>query len=150
MKVVIQKVSEASVSIAQKKVANIQHGLVVLLGIHPQDSVEDILWLCKKIVNMRLFEDENGVNNLSVKEVLGDIIVVSQFTLYAQTKKGNRPSYTQAAKPEIAIPLYEQFKAKLAKQLEKPIQSGQFGAHMQITLTNNGPVTICMDTLNKT
>jgi len=149
MRVVIQKVSSANVIINHKKVADIKKGLLILLGITSTDTYEDIKWLCKKIINLRVFEDTEGINNFSVKNINGEIIVVSQFTLFAKTKKGNRPSYINAAKPEIAIPLYEQFKKELTKQLEKPIQSGQFGAKMQVALVNNGPITITIDTENK-
>ncbi|PQJ75880.1 D-aminoacyl-tRNA deacylase [Polaribacter gangjinensis] len=149
MKVVIQRVSKASVTIAQQKVADIQHGLLVLLGIIDEDSLEDINWLVKKIVNLRIFNDENEVMNLSLKDVKGDLILVSQFTLHASTKKGNRPSYIKAAKPEIAIPLYENFIVSLENELEKKIQTGEFGADMKVKLLNDGPVTIIMDSKNK-
>jgi D-tyrosyl-tRNA(Tyr) deacylase len=149
MKVVIQRVSKASVTIHQKKVADIQHGLLVLVGIIDEDSQEDINWLIKKIVNLRIFNDENEVMNLSLKDVKGDLILVSQFTLHASTKKGNRPSYIKAAKPEIAIPLYENFIVSLENELEKKIQTGEFGADMKVELLNDGPVTIIMDSKNK-
>ena len=149
MRVVIQRVSSASVTIENKKVAQIQTGLLVLLGIETADSEEDIQWLCGKIANLRIFPDENQVMNKSVKDIDGEIIVVSQFTLHASTKKGNRPSYIQAAKPHVSIPLYEGFLEQMAIELQRPIQSGSFGADMKIALVNDGPVTILMDTKNK-
>ena len=149
MKVVIQRVSEASVAIEGQTVAKIQTGLLVLLGIENADATEDIQWLCNKIVGLRIFADEDGVMNRSIKEVGGDIIVVSQFTLHASTTKGNRPSYIKASKPDVAIPLYEAFKSELQSVLGKEIQSGQFGADMQVSLINDGPVTIVIDTKNK-
>ena len=149
MKVVIQRVSHASVTIDSKIVAEIQKGLLVLVGIEDIDTQEDILWLTSKIANLRIFEDENGIMNLSVKDINGDIIVVSQFTLHASTKKGNRPSYIKAAKPEIAIPLYEKFIAQLEQEIGKKLQTGKFGADMKVLLLNDGPVTIVMDTKNK-
>ena len=149
MKVVIQRVSHASVTIDSKIVAEIQKGLLVLVGIEDADRQEDILWLTSKIANLRIFEDENGIMNLSVKDINGDIIVVSQFTLQASTKKGNRPSYIKAAKPEIAIPLYEKFIAQLEQEIGKKLQTGKFGADMKVLLLNDGPVTIVMDTKNK-
>jgi D-aminoacyl-tRNA deacylase len=149
MKVVIQRVSKASVTINQKKVADIQQGLLILVGIIAEDSQEDIEYLAKKIVNLRIFNDENELMNLSLKEVNGDLILVSQFTLHAATKKGNRPSYIKAAKPEIAIPLYENFIISLKNELGKKIQTGEFGADMKVELLNDGPVTIVMDSKNK-
>lgn len=149
MRVVIQRVSEASVTIENKKVANINRGLLVLVGIEESDTQEDIDWLVAKVVKLRIFGDENGVMNLSVQEINGDIIVVSQFTLHAATKKGNRPSYIKAAKPEIAIPLYECFVQKIEQEIGKNVQTGQFGADMKVALLNNGPVTIIIDTKNK-
>ena len=149
MKVVIQRVSQASVTIEKKIVANIQKGLLVLLGIEDTDTMEDIAWLTSKIANLRIFGDENGVMNLSIKDIQGDIIVVSQFTLHALTKKGNRPSYIKAAKPEIAIPMYENFISEMELELNKKIQTGQFGADMKVQLLNDGPVTIIIDTKNK-
>lgn len=149
MKVVIQRVSKASVTINQKKVADIQQGLLVLVGIIAEDSQEDIEYLAKKIVNLRIFNDENELMNLSLKEVNGDLILVSQFTLHAATKKGNRPSYIKAAKPEIAIPLYENFIISLENELVKKIQTGKFGADMKVELLNDGPVTIVIDSKNK-
>jgi D-tyrosyl-tRNA(Tyr) deacylase len=149
MKVVIQRVSEASVAIDGIIVADIRTGLLVLLGIEDADNQEDIDWLVNKIVNLRIFGDENGVMNLSVREINGDMIVVSQFTLHASTKKGNRPSYIKAAKPEIAIPMYEKFVAALEVISGKKIHTGKFGADMKVSLLNDGPVTILIDTKNK-
>lgn len=149
MKVVIQRVSTASVTIEGEKVASISNGLLILLGIIEDDNQDDIEWLSKKIVNLRVFGDEHGVMNKSVQDLNGDIIVVSQFTLHASTKKGNRPSYIKAAKPEIAIPLYEAFVKQIEIDLGKPIQTGQFGADMKVGLVNDGPVTIIMDSKNK-
>ena len=149
MKAVIQRVSEASVTINGFKVANIRKGLLVLLGIEEADNYEDINWLVSKIANLRIFGDENQVMNLSLKEVDGDMIVVSQFTLYALTKKGNRPSYIKAAKPEIAIPLYERFIIQMETEIGKKVQTGQFGTDMKVSLLNDGPVTILIDTKNK-
>jgi D-tyrosyl-tRNA(Tyr) deacylase len=149
MKAVIQRVSSASVTIEDKVVAQINSGLLVLIGIEDADNAEDILWLTSKITNLRIFADEDEVMNLSVKETDGDIILVSQFTLHAATKKGNRPSYIKAAKPEIAIPIYERFIFQIEKDLNKKIQTGQFGADMQVSLVNNGPVTIIIDSKNK-
>ena len=145
MKTVIQRVSSASVTIDSKIVAEIQNGLLVLIGIEDSDNQQDILWLCQKIANLRIFGDENDVMNLSVKDCNGEIIVVSQFTLQASTKKGNRPSYSKAAKPEIAIPLYEQFVQQLERELGKKVQTGVFGADMKVALLNDGPVTILID-----
>jgi D-tyrosyl-tRNA(Tyr) deacylase len=145
MKTVIQRVSSASVTIDSKIVAEIQNGLLVLIGIEDADSQEDIVWLCQKIANLRIFGDANDVMNLSVKDSNGDIIVVSQFTLQASTKKGNRPSYIKAAKPEVAIPLYEQFVLQLELELGKKVQTGVFGADMKVALMNDGPVTILID-----
>jgi D-tyrosyl-tRNA(Tyr) deacylase len=160
MKVVIQRVSQASVTIDSKIVAEIQKGLLVLVGIEDADTQEDILWLTSKIANLRIFANpspalpegegvENSIMNFSVKDINGDIIVVSQFTLQASTKKGNRPSYIKAAKPEIAIPLYEKFIAQLEQEIGKKLQTGKFGADMKVLLLNDGPVTIVMDTKNK-
>jgi D-aminoacyl-tRNA deacylase len=145
MRVVIQRVSEASVKIDENVAGEIANGLLILLGIEENDGEEDIDWLCGKISKLRVFNDEQRVMNLSVADVDGEILVVSQFTLHASTRKGNRPSYIRAARPEIAIPLYESFKAKLAESIGKPVQSGEFGAMMQIHLVNDGPVTIIMD-----
>ncbi len=149
MRVVIQRVKEASVSITGTIKSQIDTGLLVLLGIEEADTEEDIDWLCRKIVALRVFDDENGVMNRSIVEANGDIIVVSQFTLYASTKKGNRPSYIRAARPETAIPLYETFCSRLTALLGKPIGTGEFGADMQVSLINDGPVTICIDTKHK-
>ena len=149
MRVVIQRVSSASVTIKDKVVASIQQGLLLLVGIEEQDTPEDVLWLSSKITNLRIFSDENKVMNLSVKDIKGGIVVVSQFTLHAATKKGNRPSYIKAARPETAIPLYEDFIHQLENQLEKKIQTGVFGADMQVALVNDGPVTIIIDSRNK-
>ena len=149
MKVVIQRVSQASVTIDNKIVADIHKGLLVLVGIEDLDNQEDSNWLASKIVNIRIFGDENDVMNLSVKDVDGDIIVVSQFTLHAATKKGNRPSYIKASKPEVAIPLYENFVLQLEKELGKKVQTGIFGADMKVLLLNDGPVTIIIDSKNR-
>lgn len=149
MKAVIQRVSAASVTINNEKVADIGQGLLVLVGIVDADTQEDIDWLTAKITQLRIFNDENGVMNQSVQEVKGDIIVVSQFTLHASTKKGNRPSYLKASKPAIAIPLYEAFVLSMEKSIGKKVQTGQFGADMKVSLVNDGPVTIIIDTKNK-
>ena len=149
MKAVIQRVAKASVTIEGKKVASIESGLLILLSIIEDDTHEDIKWLSNKIVNLRIFGDENGVMNVSLKDSKGNAIVVSQFTLHASTKKGNRPSYIKAAKPELAIPLYKGFVNQLEKDLNKNIQTGQFGADMKVDLLNDGPVTIIIDTKNR-
>jgi len=149
MRLLIQRVSEASVSIGRETKSSIKNGLLLLLGIEASDTDEDIEFLCKKIVNLRIFDDENGVMNRSVREIDGEILVVSQFTLHASTKKGNRPSYLRAAKPEISVPLYEQFCTSLSALLQKPVQTGEFGADMQVHLVNSGPVTIWIDSKNK-
>jgi D-tyrosyl-tRNA(Tyr) deacylase len=149
LKVVLQRVSSASVTISEKIVAQIDNGLLVLVGIEDADTQEDIHWLSQKIVNLRVFGDENSVMNLSVKDIQGDIIVVSQFTLHANTKKGNRPSYIKASKPEIAIPLYENFVQQMELELDKKIQTGKFGADMKVAIVNDGPVTIIIDSKNK-
>jgi D-tyrosyl-tRNA(Tyr) deacylase len=149
MKVVIQRVSQASVTINNEIVAQIQKGLLVLIGIEDADNQEDIYWLTAKIANLRIFGDENNVMNLSLKDSDGEIIVVSQFTLHAATKKGNRPSYIKAAKPDIAIPVYESFVKHMETELGKKVQTGQFGADMKVSLVNEGPVTIIIDTKNK-
>ncbi|MBR5107697.1 MAG: D-tyrosyl-tRNA(Tyr) deacylase [Bacteroidales bacterium] len=149
MRVVIQRVLQASVSISGAVTAAIGPGLLVLLGICEEDGEEDIGWLVKKITGLRVFDDADGVMNLSVTDVGGDVLVVSQFTLMALTKKGNRPSYIRAARPEVAVPLYERFCAALADALGKPVPTGTFGADMQVSLVNDGPVTICIDTKNK-
>ena len=149
MKAVIQRVSKASVTINNKKVANILHGVLILLGVEELDTQEDINWLSNKIINLRIFNDENGVMNNSLLDNQGDVIVVSQFTLHASTKKGNRPSYIKASKPDVAIPLYKAFISQLELDLGKPIQTGQFGADMKVELINDGPVTIIIDSKNK-
>ena len=149
MKAVIQRVSESSVTINNEIVAQIQKGLLVLVGIEDADNQEDINWLTSKIANLRIFPDENEVMNLSLKDIDGEIIVVSQFTLHAATKKGTRPSYIKASKPEIAIPLYEFFVKQMEIELGKKVQTGQFGADMKVSLVNDGPVTIIIDTKNK-
>lgn len=149
MKVVIQRVTKASVIIEGEKVASISNGVLVLLGIVNEDTQEDINWLSNKIVNLRIFEDDNQVMNKSLIDVNGDVIVVSQFTLHAATKKGNRPSYIKAAKPDIAIPLYEAFVKQIETDLGKKIQTGEFGADMKVELLNDGPVTIIIDSKNK-
>lgn len=149
MKAVIQRVSEASVTIDHNRVAEIKEGLLILLGIVATDEVDDITWLAKKIVNLRIFNDAEGVMNTAINATNGDIIVVSQFTLHASTKKGNRPSYIKAAKPPVAIPLYEAFVKQLEHELGKPVQTGEFGADMKVALLNDGPVTIIIDTKNK-
>jgi D-tyrosyl-tRNA(Tyr) deacylase len=149
MKAVIQRVSSCSVTIENKVVANIQKGLLVLVGFEDADNNEDLIWLTSKIANLRIFGDENEVMNLSLKEVGGDMIIVSQFTLHANTKKGNRPSYIKAAKAEVSIPLYEAFITQMETELGKKIQTGKFGADMKVALLNDGPVTIIIDTKNK-
>lgn len=149
MKTVIQRVSKASVTVDGKVISSIESGLLVLLGIEDADSDADIDWLVQKIVNLRIFNDANDVMNLSVKDMDGDIIVVSQFTLHALTKKGNRPSYIKASKPDVAIPLYEKFVQKLESVLGKKVGTGIFGADMKVALLNDGPVTITIDTKNK-
>ena len=149
MKAVIQRVSESSVTINSEIFAQIQQGLLVLVGIEDADNQEDINWLTSKIANLRIFEDESEIMNLSLKDIDGEMIVVSQFTLHALTKKGNRPGYIKASKPEIAIPLYESFVQQMEIELGKKIQTGQFGADMKVGLVNDGPVTILIDTKNK-
>lgn len=149
MKSVIQRVSKASVTIEGKVVSEIKNGLLILLGIEPADTEEDIEWLSKKIANLRIFNDEKGVMNNSLIDEKGDAIIVSQFTLHANTKKGNRPSYINAAKPEIAIPLYKQFIANFEIQIGKKVGTGEFGADMKVELVNEGPVTIIIDSKNR-
>ncbi|WP_297695782.1 D-aminoacyl-tRNA deacylase [uncultured Eudoraea sp.] len=149
MRAVIQRVSAASVVVNDQTISKIAFGLMVLLGIEESDSMDDIKWLSKKIVNLRIFNDPNGVMNLSLSEIKGDAIVVSQFTLHAATKKGNRPSYIKAAKPDVAIPLYEAFVRQMEIDLGKKIGTGIFGADMKVALVNDGPVTIIIDTKNK-
>jgi D-aminoacyl-tRNA deacylase len=149
MRVFIQRVSEASVTIHQEIHGKITKGFCILLGIEEADTNEDIEWLCAKIIGLRIFSDAEGKMNSSIKEVNGEILLISQFTLHAATKKGNRPSFIKAAKPEIAIPLYETFKQQLALQLGKAIATGQFGADMQVALVNDGPVSIWIDSKNR-
>ena len=149
MKAVIQRVSEASVTIDTKKVAEIGHGVLILLGIEHEDTQEDISWLSSKIAKLRIFNDENGVMNTSLIDTNGEAIVVSQFTLHASTKKGNRPGYIKAARPEVSIPLYEAFVVQLQADIQKKVQTGIFGADMKVALLNDGPVTIIIDTKNK-
>ncbi len=146
---VIQRVREASVSVSGTTIGAIKHGFMILLGIGHQDTEEDIDWLCKKIIGLRIFGDEEGKMNLDLKNIGGDILLISQFTLHASTKKGNRPSFIEAARPETAIPLYEKTIDRLSVELGKKIQTGSFGADMQVSLVNDGPVTIVMDTKNK-
>ncbi len=150
MRAVIQRVSEASVTINGLVTSKIQQGLLILVGITHDDTTEDIEWLNRKIVGMRIFSDEANAMNLSVEEVNGDILVISQFTLMSSTKKGNRPSFLEAARPENAIPLYEEFVSTLSRKLHKPIFTGEFGADMKVSLLNDGPVTIQLDSKNKT
>ncbi|MBE9481657.1 MAG: D-tyrosyl-tRNA(Tyr) deacylase [Bacteroidetes bacterium] len=149
MRVVIQRVSEASVKIDNKTKDKIDSGLLIFLGIEETDTEEDIYWLCGKILRLRIFNDNNRVMNLSVKDIEGDVMLISQFTLHASTKKGNRPSYIKAAKPNIAIPLYEKFIKHLEMELKKPVQTGEFGAMMDVSLVNDGPVTIIIDSRNR-
>ena len=149
MRIVIQRVSEASVSIKNTMKSAIHQGFLILLGIGEDDGEDDVEWLVKKVVNLRVFDDEQGIMNKSILDVNGEILVVSQFTLMASYKKGNRPSYIHAAKHEISIPLYQQFCERLSAQLGKEVGTGEFGADMQVKLVNDGPVTICMDTKNK-
>ena len=149
MRVLIQRVKESSVTVDNKVISLINNGLLVFIGVTDDDSRDDILWLTKKIANLRIFDDDNGVMNLSVIESGGEILAVSQFTLMASTKKGNRPSYIKAAKPEISIPLYEEFCSEMELAVNKPIQRGVFGADMKVRLLNDGPVTIFIDSKNK-
>jgi D-tyrosyl-tRNA(Tyr) deacylase len=149
MRAVIQRVTQSAVRIADQIHSEIGRGLLVLIGIEDEDKDDDIEWLSNKIVHLRIFDDEQGVMNISVKEVGGEILLVSQFTLQASTKKGNRPSYIRASKPEIAVPIYEKMIRKLGEGLGKPISTGKFGADMKVHLLNDGPVTIYMDTKNK-
>ncbi|MGI8951468.1 MAG: D-aminoacyl-tRNA deacylase [Chitinophagaceae bacterium] len=149
MRAVIQRVSQALVEVKDKIVGNIQNGLLVFIGIEDADLNEDIEWLSNKIVNLRIFDDENGVMNINVKDIDGEILLISQFTLHASTKRGNRPSYIRASKPEVAIPLYEKMIEQLQKDLGKEIERGIFGADMKVSLLNNGPVTIFIDSKNK-
>lgn len=149
MRVVIQRVKKASVIINKEKKGEISKGYVILLGIEKNDTINDIEWLCGKIVRIRLFTDDKGLMNKSISEVKGNILLISQFTLFASTKKGNRPSFTNAAEPNIAIPLYEEFIHNLQKALGKTIETGEFGAHMEVSLINDGPVTLTIDSKNK-
>ena len=149
MRAVIQRVNKASVTVEEKVTGAIKNGLLVLLGIEDADTNEDIEWLSGKIINLRIFDDANGVMNISVKDIAGDILLVSQFTLHASTKKGNRPSYIKASKPDLAIPVYEKMITRLEQDLGKKIQTGIFGAMMKVALLNDGPVTIVIDTKNK-
>lgn len=149
MRAVIQRVKNASVIVLETKIAKIDHGLLVLLGIEIEDTEEDAFWLASKIAALRIFSDEKGVMNKSIIDSCGEVIVVSQFTLHAKTKKGNRPSYMKAANPEKSIPLYEQFKKNLSVAIDTQVQSGEFGADMKVSLVNDGPVTIIIDTKNK-
>ncbi|HSI70545.1 MAG TPA: D-aminoacyl-tRNA deacylase, partial [Gillisia sp.] len=149
MRVVLQRVSEASVTIDNKIRGKIERGILVLLGIEDSDTREDVEWLCNKILNLRIFNDENGVMNLSLSQIDGEILVISQFTLHASTKKGNRPSYIKAAKPDIAIPLYENFIEILTKISANPPETGVFGANMKVSLINDGPVTIIIDSKSR-
>ena len=149
MRAVIQRVNHASVTINNTVKSEINQGLLILVGIEDADNEEDIKWLSNKITQLRIFNDEDGVMNLSVKEVDGEIITISQFTLHAKTKKGNRPSYQQAAKPEVSIPIYKKFVEQLGADLGKEIKTGEFGAYMKVALENDGPVTIIIDTKNK-
>lgn len=148
MKVVIQKVTQASVTVEQEVVGAIQEGLLLLVGVGPEDTAEDIDYLVRKISQMRIFEDEQGVMNLSVLDKGTEVLCVSQFTLLASTKKGNRPSYSQAARPEVALPLFNQFVDAMSQAIAKPVPTGVFGAHMDVALINNGPITILLDSKN--
>lgn len=149
MRVVVQRVKNASVSVEGKQISSIEKGFLILVGIEDADTKEDVEWLTQKIVNLRVFDDENGIMNKSVVDVDGEILVVSQFTLFASTKKGNRPSYIRASKPDFAVPMYQQFCEKLTQLFGKEIKTGIFGADMQVSLLNDGPVTIIIDTKNK-
>lgn len=150
MRVVIQRVKQAAVHVEGREISAIGQGLMILLGIEDSDTPDDIAWLCAKIVNLRIFDDEQGVMNESILQKPDhDILLVSQFTLFASTKKGNRPSYIRASKPDFAVPMYEKFIAELSQQLGKEVKTGVFGADMQVSLVNDGPVTICIDTKNK-
>lgn len=149
MRILVQRVQSASVTIKEELYSKIDQGLLLLVGIEDSDNQEDIDWLCKKVSQLRIFDDENGVMNLSVKDINGDMLIVSQFTLHAKTAKGNRPSYIKAAKPDISIPLYEQFCKSMEVVLGKEVKTGVFGADMQVALINDGPVTIWMDSKEK-
>ena len=149
MRTVIQRVSQASVTIDGIEKSRIGWGLLILLGIETEDTTEDLQWLCKKISSLRIFSDEAGLMNLSIQDIAGEIIVVSQFTLFASTKKGNRPSFIRSARPETAIPLYEQFVETLRQESSRPVKTGEFGADMKVSLLNDGPVTILIDSKNR-
>ncbi len=149
MRVIIQRVKNAAVEIRNKNHSSVGQGLLIFLGIENDDGEDDISWLCKKIIRLRIFDDKDGVMNLSVADIDGEILVISQFTLHAKTKKGNRPSYIKAARPDVAIPVYEKFVEKLGFYLEKEIKTGEFGALMHVSLINDGPVTIIIDSKNK-
>ena len=149
MRIVIQRVSEASVSVGGEIISKIEEGMLILLGIEDSDTEEDVEWLCNKLTKLRIFSDENDAMNLDIKQIEGSFLVVSQFTLHAMTKKGNRPSFIRAARPEKAIPLYETFLRRLSYISERPVLCGEFGAMMEVSLVNDGPVTILMDTKNK-
>jgi len=149
MRVVIQRVSEASVNVREVVKSSIKKGLLIFLGIEKSDSSEDVIWLCKKIAQLRIFSDNKGLMNRSILDIKGELLVVSQFTLHAKTKKGNRPSYAKAAKPKQAIPLYEEFVIVLEKEIGKTVKTGEFGANMKVSLCNDGPVTIIIDTKKK-
>jgi len=149
MRAIIQRVKKAAVAIEGKEKSHIATGYLILLGICDEDTTLDVEWLVKKIANLRVFDDENGVMNRSILDIGGEILVVSQFTLYASYKKGNRPSWIRAAKHDISVPLYEQFCQKMGEAIDCPVSTGTFGANMQVELINDGPVTICMDTKNK-
>ncbi|MGL5772444.1 MAG: D-aminoacyl-tRNA deacylase [Bacteroidales bacterium] len=149
MRLVIQRLRKAKVDVSDETIAEINKGMLILVGIEDRDTEKDIEWAAKKIVNLRIFDDTDGIMNCSIKEIDGDIILVSQFTLHASTKKGNRPAYIKAARPEIAIPIYEKLRTGIESNLERNIQTGKFGADMQVELINDGPVTILIDTQNK-
>lgn len=149
MRLVLQRVRSAAVDIAGNRHASIGSGLLALVGVEPSDTPEDVEWLAAKLVSLRVFDDDAGVMNRSVAEVSGEVLVVSQFTLFASTRKGNRPSYTRAARPEVAVPLYEAFAARVASLLGRPVPTGVFGADMQVSLVNDGPVTICIDSRSR-
>ncbi|WP_294079278.1 D-aminoacyl-tRNA deacylase [Proteiniphilum sp. UBA5384] len=149
MRLLIQRVKKAVVYISRQKISSIREGMLLFIGIEETDNEEDITFLCKKTVNLRIFDDEKGVMNRSIRETGGDILVVSQFTLHASTKKGNRPSYIRAARPDVSKPLYDQFCSTLSQMLQKPVATGEFGADMEVELTNNGPVTIWIDSKNR-
>lgn len=149
MRVVLQRVSEASVTIEENVKSSIEKGFLILVGIEAEDTQEDIEWLCRKIINMRIFGDEDDKMNLSLKDIDGEALIISQFTLHASTKKGNRPSFIKAAKPEVAIPLYEAFIKEFEKQFKKEVGTGEFGADMKVSLLNDGPVTIIIDSKNR-